>query len=75
LRQQSSESHSLAGLVKDWLALRRVDAVESDSFFASLVRHNDRVAIMTKSQMFVLSSVAFFSKSLRPPGESWAHSE
>jgi hypothetical protein len=31
---------------------------------------------MTKSQMFVLSSVAFFSKSLRLPGESWAaHSE
>ena len=32
--------------MKGWLALRRVDAVESDSFFASLVHHSDRVAIM-----------------------------
>ena len=42
----NTESNSLAGLVKDWPALTRVDALESDSFFASLVHHSDRVAIM-----------------------------
>ena len=33
--------------MKGWPALRRVDAVESDSFFASLVHHSDRVAMHT----------------------------